>query len=186
MPAKLATHNDPMTALDDFCSGPLAPAEAVRGVVALSPDRMPQPYRRLLVHHGHMTETLRSHHGREVALKVLAARQDGDSYQRRIILTLADSDRVVEIGLVRIHLQFTDEDVRRRILARQTPLGDILIRANVLRRIEPRWYYRFDGACPLLADFDRRITDAYGRLGTIYCNRQPAIELLEIVSDGDA
>jgi len=85
---------------------------------------------------------------------------------------------------VRIDLGYTSDSVRAAILDRKMPLGDVLIRANVLRRIEPKWYYRFAEDCPLLADFgEAQPQSAYGRLGTIYCDEQPAIELLEIVYD---
>lgn len=131
-----------------------------------------------------MTLRLREHFGQDVDLHVLSSSQDGDIYQRRITLTLDGTARVVEVGLVRIDLGYTSDSVRAAILDRKMPLGDVLIRANVLRRIEPKWYYRFAEDCPLLADFgEAQPQSAYGRLGTIYCDEQPAIELLEIVYD---
>lgn len=131
-----------------------------------------------------MTLRLREHFGGDVRLHVISSDLDGDFYQRLITLTSVATGRVVEVGLVRIDLGYTSEPVRSAIQERNTPLGDVLIQANVLRRIEPKWYYRFTGGCPLLADFgEARPQTAYGRLGTIYCDEQPAIELLEIVYD---
>lgn len=107
----------------------------------------------------------------------------GDLYCRRIVLTLSGADRVVEFGVVRIDLAFTSPAVRERIIERKTPLGDILIGHEVLRRIEPRWYLKVEGSCPLLTGANT-LGDgaAFGRVGTIYCHGAPAIELLEIVT----
>jgi hypothetical protein len=53
----------------------------------------------------------------------------------------------------------------------------------VLRRIKPRWFMRFPGGGPLLTFFgDTTGRPMYGRIGTIYCNEEPAIDLLEIVT----
>jgi hypothetical protein len=113
---------------------------------------------------------------------VREAQLDGEAYRRRIVLRLADGGRIVEVGFVRIRLGYASKNVRERILERRTPLGDILIQADVLRRIEPRWFFEIDQHSPLLKDFDDpSLLRAFGRLGTIFCEDQPAIELLEIV-----
>jgi hypothetical protein len=95
---------------------------------------------------------------------------------------MAASSRV---GLVRIDLSFYDRcRTGGNFWIRKLPLGDVLIQANVLRRIEPKWYYRFAGDSPVHAGFgEPKPKAAYGRLGTIYCDERPAIELLEIVYD---
>jgi hypothetical protein len=73
--------------------------------------------------------------------------------------------------------------VRAEILAKRSPLGEILIRHNVHRRIKPRWFMRFPARGPMLTFFgDAGDRPLYGRIGTIYCNEKPAIELLEIVT----
>ncbi|HKQ48172.1 MAG TPA: hypothetical protein VJZ71_08900 [Phycisphaerae bacterium] len=176
--------DDPRQALTTFCRA-LMGRDALGGYFEpIAPDRLPDAYRRLLAHDQHMTLRLREHFGQDVVLRVLASQVDGDLYQRRIVLSLAESERIVEVGLVRIDLGYTSGAVRAAIQEKRTPLGDVLIQANVLRRIEPKWYYRFDTGCPLLADFGAaRPPKAYGRLGVIYCDEQPAIELLEIVYD---
>ena len=73
--------------------------------------------------------------------------------------------------------------VRKEILAKESPLGEILIRHNVHRRIKPRWFMRFPARGPILSFFgDAGGLDLYGRIGTIYCDEKPAIDLLEIVT----
>lgn len=129
-----------------------------------------------------MTTTLAAYHAVKVAVQVLDEHIDGDTYERKIILTPSGSSHVIEVGVVRINLGYTSREVRAEILRRAAPLGDILIRHNVLRRIEPRWYLRFDPHGPIPAAFDRQLSGpVYGRLGTIYCDDAPAIELLEVV-----
>jgi hypothetical protein len=80
-----------------------------------------------------------------------------------------------------------DAEVRDEILRKQMPLGAILIKHDVLRRIKPRWFIRCPATGPLMRLFGRPSTpeDAYGRIGTIYCNDEPAIELIEIVTNVD-
>ncbi len=184
MPIKLNALDDPRQALTTFCAEMLGLDALGKQFAPVLPAALPDVYRRLLVHDQHMTLRLRDHFAGEVELRVLSSEKDGDYYQRRITLSAGSADRIVEVGIVRIDLGFTSDAVRAAILERRTPLGDVLIQANVLRRIEPKWYYRFSDGCRLLADFgDARPREAYGRLGTIYCDEQPAIELLEIVYD---
>ena len=89
---------------------------------------------------------------------------------------------MVQFGLVRIWLRFCSPPVRAAILAGNTPLGRILIEHNVLRRIAPIGFLR---VCRRAEKWfgpvaGRHIT--YGRLGVIYFDEQPAIEVLEIVA----
>lgn len=184
MQTRLHAYGDPREALADFCAEFQLSGGVADHAEQVSVEAMPPVYRNLLVHNEHMTERLRGFWGRDIHLSVLRHREEGDVYQRHILLQLAVTGRVVEVGLARIDLSYTSDAVREKIIERRTPLGDVLISANVLRRIEPRWYFRFGGACPLLADFrDPELSKAYGRLGTIFCDDAPAIELLEIVTD---
>src|SRR6266550_492182 len=53
----------------------------------------------------------------------------------------------------------------------------------VLRKVQPRWYLKFPANAPLLAAAGAVFPHTtYGRIGTIFCNHEPAIEVLEIVS----
>jgi len=147
-------------------------------------EAMPDSFRRLLVHRAHMTTTLRAYHGAAVELGVLADRLDGDVYRRKIVLTLSSTQRVVEFGIVRIDLRFAPSAVRDSILEGRRPLGEVLIENAVMRSIEPRSYLRFPTPCAMLADAGFPPADAFfGRIGTISCNGERAIELLEVVAD---
>src|SRR5690349_3947389 len=78
----------------------------LKGYEGVPAQEVPPPYDRLVVHEHHMTVTVEAHHGAPVDVRILQRRHDGDSYARRIVLTLHGSDRVVLFGIVRIRLRF--------------------------------------------------------------------------------
>lgn len=156
----------------------------------ISKEELPEPYQSLLAHNHHMTVTLESRHDSAVELVVLDEHVDETFYARRLLLRTpvarngaAAGGQVVMAGMMRIQLNYCEPPVREAILARQTPLGRILIKNEVLRWIEPEGYLR------LRLDADGRrlfgaptATVTYGRLATIFCNGEPAVELLEVIA----
>jgi chorismate-pyruvate lyase len=161
----------------------LPPADFLESATPVPPGQVPEPYHSLLVHEHHMTVTVEKHHGGLVDVRVLDSRLDGDSYTRKILLALRGSGKIVQFGLVRIHLQYCSAEVRAEILSRRTPLGRILIQHNVLRRIEPTGFLRVVPGPAMMKWFDlSQPTPTYGRLAFIHCDGKPAIELLEIVT----
>ena len=176
------------SALLDLCRPFTAgePGPFVPECVVVQPDQIPFPEDQLLVHHGHMTEVLEKHHGVAVDVHVLEEHlgDGGDVYTRKISLTPKNNpSKVVEWGIVRMDFRYMSPEVRAEILSKQMPLGAVLIKHNVLRRIKPRWFLRFPEAGPVLRLFGRPAQPgpAYGRVGTIYFDGEPAIEVLEIV-----
>jgi hypothetical protein len=167
-------------ALMDLCE-PFVPGDFRPECVVVHPDGIPHPADALLVHHEHMTIVLQKHHGRPVNVHVLEEHLAGDTYTRKISLTPVGSDKVVEWGIVRLNFQYMSPEVRDEILAKKMPLGAILIKHNVHRRIKPRYFLRFPQNGQVLGLFSEKQPEpAYGRLGTIFCDNQPCIELLEI------
>jgi hypothetical protein len=159
------------------------PAEDVGAFEEVPADEVPPPYHRLLVHEHHMTVTVEAHHGGLVDVKILQVHKDKEAYARKILLALQGTGRVVQFGIMRVHLQYCSAKVRQEILAGKTPLGRILIENNVLRRIEPTAFLRVTPGPGMMAWFglkEPRIT--YGRLALIHCDGRPAVELLEIVA----
>ncbi|MCO6437775.1 MAG: hypothetical protein J5J06_11855 [Phycisphaerae bacterium] len=157
--------------------------KAVTHCTALDAAEVPEPFRTLLVHEEHMTAVLQQHCGQRVTLRILRQTGEDEEYRREILLILPDGRTAVEYGLVRMDLRVFDPRAREEVLSGRTPLGDILIMHDVLRKVVPQWYLRFSGEAPLLRYFGPpRPAEAYGRIGTIYVEQQPAIELLEIVS----
>ena len=183
MQPRLVDYHRVEDALADLCSG-LCPSDAVcHSCEPVSASEMPAPFSELLVHNDHMTARLRAYHGRPVELRVLDEVHEDPLYRRTIVLTLNGTDRVVEFAVVRIDFRFTPPDARDEILNHRMPLGDVLTRSNALRRIDPRWYVKLSARCPIFADFcDATLEQVYGRIGTIYCDGNPAVELLEVVT----
>jgi hypothetical protein len=151
--------------------------------VVVQPNEIPHPTDELLVHHEHMTEVLHRRYRKPVAVHVLDEHLQGDVYTRKVSLTPIGAVEVVEWGIARLDLRYMSDAVRAEILAKRSPLGEILIRHDVHRRIKPRWFMRFPARGPMLTFFgDPGSKPLYGRIGTIYCDEKPAIELLEIVT----
>jgi chorismate-pyruvate lyase len=144
---------------------------------------MPPVYQRLLAHNHHMTVTVELRHGSLVDVHVLATKQQGHHYARKILLTRRLDGRVVQFGIVRIDFGFLGDDVRREIESQSTPLGRILIEHNVLREVELFKLWQVVPSEDLCQLFNIAATSlTYGRTALIHCNGQPAIELLEIVT----
>jgi len=178
---KQLDHSNPQEALADLCEGFFEDRSWISSCEAIEAEDIPQPARDLLVHHKHMTATLKAYHGQDVELHVLADRLEGDQYTRKILLTLPGRGDVVEFGIAKLDLRFTDENVRRAILGRVAPLGAILIGHRVLTKVTPKWYLRFPADCSVMTFFGQPPVEAYGRLATIHCNGDAAVELLEVV-----
>jgi chorismate-pyruvate lyase len=143
---------------------------------------IPEPYRPLLAHSGHMTEALERHHGGALSVRPYRIRREGDIYGRRIDLFAAGVDGPVMTGIMIFNLALVAAKVRDEIVGAQSPLGEILIRHRILRRVAPDAFLEFDRADPLVARFGSSVSrPAYGRLATIDCDQRPAVDLLEIV-----
>ena len=141
----------------------------------------PEPYKAMLVHDHHMTLTMEAYHQTSVDVLVLSSHLNGDEYARKIQLLKQGTETVVMFGIIRFHLQYVTEAVRDEILAGQTPLGRILINHNVLRHIDLGAILEITAGPALSRYLPMKVGDVtYGRLATIFCNRQPALDLLEI------
>jgi hypothetical protein len=159
------------------------PADDMPEYEPVAADEVPSPYHQLLVHEHHMTVTVEEHHGSLVDVRILARRQDNDSYARKILLALQSTGRVVQFGIMRVHLRHCSAAVRAEIVAGRTPLGRILIEHDVLRRIEPTGFLRVLPGRALREWFGlKEPKRTYGRLAFIHCDGVPAVELLEIVA----
>lgn len=141
----------------------------------------PEPYKTLLVHDEHMTVTMEKYCDTPVEVRILEWKLEEDVYSRKIVLVKRGTDRVVQFGIVRFNLQYVTQPVRDEILKGETPLGRVLIDHNVLRHIDVGALLKIELG-PALAEHLNSTTGAvtYGRLATIFCNKQPAVDLLEV------
>src|SRR5215203_3444224 len=93
----LAECNTAYEAMVELATGLIGFSPALINFTEVQPEEMPQPARQLLVHTRHMTRTLAGFYGAPMDLHVLESRYDGqDLYQRKIMLTVQETDRVVE------------------------------------------------------------------------------------------
>lgn len=149
----------------------------------VSAAAIPQPYRRLLAHNKHMTETVEQFHGSKVDVQVLATRRDNGFYSRKILLKRQSDGQVVQFGIPRLNMAYLDEEVRREIESETKPLGRVLIDHNVLREVQFAALWKVQPGPDLCRMFGMPVPQTvYGRTALIYCNGEPAIELLEIVT----
>jgi chorismate-pyruvate lyase len=147
------------------------------------PRQMPQVYRELLAHHSHMTVTVERFHESPVDVRVLARHRTGQHYSRKILLTRQSDGRVVQFGIVRLDFETVSQAVREEIEREQTPLGRVLIEHGVLREVELKQLYRIACGPELAADFGLPLdSEVFGRTALIYCDGEPCVELLEIVT----
>ena len=147
---------------------------------------VPAPYDSLLNHNKHMTVTVESFYDEKVTVHVHRTRRNGDWYSREITLATENSGKIVQYGIVRLNVPSLDPTVWGRIESQEVPLGRVLIEHNVLREVQLCELWRVQ-AGPSLSDLlhIQRGDTVYGRTALIYCDGEPAIELLEIVSPAE-
>lgn len=155
--------------------------QLVQSVEHLPGALAPEPYRQMLVHDNHMTVTMEEHYGSPVEVRVIDQVDRDGLYCRKIVLLKAGTSQVVQFGIVRFNFHYVTPEVRDEIVAGSTPLGRVLINHNVLRHIDLGAILKItvgDELAELLQMESGGVT--YGRLATIFCNRHPAVDLLEI------
>jgi chorismate-pyruvate lyase len=146
-------------------------------------EDIPRDYQTLLAHEHHMTVTVEQFHNSPVNVLVLDTVTIGNHYARKILLTRQVDGGVVQFGIMRVNFDYLDDEVRREIEGQTTPLGRILIEHNVHRDIHLRSLWQVEPGADLQRLFGLRSPQrTYGRTAMIYCNDEPAIELLEIVT----
>jgi len=144
---------------------------------------MSPTYRDLLDHHSHMTIAVESFCGSKVDVTVFRAIKDSHWYGREISLVSKASGKTVQYGIVRLRPQLLQSDVWQEIEAGQTPLGQVLIDHNVFRQVERVALWKVVAGEALAARLQMPPGEVtYGRTARIFCDGEPAIELLEIVA----
>ena len=144
---------------------------------------LPSQFKSLLAHDDHMTVTVEAWYNSLVDVQVLEENCQGDLYARRIILALQRDGTPVQYGIMRINLAGLPEIVRMEIESQALPLGRIMIRHHLMREVELLDLWRI-AAGPELKKNLKLSPGAvcFGRTARILVDRQPAVELLEIVT----
>lgn len=148
-----------------------------------SVQEVPAPYDALLDHHAHMTVTVESHYAEKVSVVVHRCKRTDAWYSREITLVTEHTGRIVQYGIVRLDTQALDDHVWKQIESQETPLGRVLIDHNVLREVQLCGLWEIQAGASLAELMNLGLgSQVYGRTALIYCDRKPAIELLEIVA----
>ncbi len=146
------------------------------------PEKLPEPYDRLLAHEHHMTVTVEAFHRDVVDVQVLERQTTSTHYAREILLVRRGDGRVVQYGIMRIRRAAVSPEVWEQIAAEGTPLGHVLISHGVLREVHLRRLWEVQLGPRLREVFGEDAQTIYGRTAMIDLDGEPAIELLEIVS----
>lgn len=144
---------------------------------------LPDQFKALLAHDDHMTVTVEAWHNSLVEVQVLEEHREADFYSRRIVLALQRNGKPVQYGIMRINLSGLPQIVRLEIESQALPLGRIMIRHHLMRQVELLGLWRI-AAGPELRKHLRldRGAVCFGRTARILVDKQPAVELLEIVT----
>jgi chorismate-pyruvate lyase len=163
-----------------------AAPEEMGGCEEVTGDSLPDSYRTLLDHNAHMTVTVEAFHKSLIDVEVLAVNKDDGQYSRKILLKRQVDGKVVQFGIVRLQFDYLSDEVRDEIISQKIPLGRVLIQHNVLREVQLVSLWKIEPGAEILQLFNKQPGDiVYGRTALIYCNGEPAVELLEIVSVDD-
>lgn len=151
------------------------------GFTPITPELLPEDYRTLLAHTGHMTVTLEAFHSSLVDVRVLQERSSEDAYAREIVLARQSDGVALQYGLVRLWEASLPEDVRVEIRRRDTPLGRVLIRHGLLREVELLSLWRITPGPVLQQRLPTGGGEVFGRTAQILVDHRPTIQLLEII-----
>ena len=150
-------------------------------------ETAPAAFASLLDHDHHMTVTVERHWSSAVNVVVHRHQTVDGWYEREITLVTQTENRTVQYGIVRLDIHALRPEVWQRIASRKIPLGRVLIEHNVLREVQLERLWKVRCGPKLQSMLELRTDDAvvYGRTALIWCNHQPAIELLEVVRTAD-
>ena len=101
-------------------------------------EDMPEPYHKLLVHHGDMTSRLESHHDGAIILEVLHREETPNAYRREVVLHRERDGLPVEYGAIEIDLDAFEPELRAAILEERLPLGGLLNHYQINYRSQPK------------------------------------------------
>tara|TARA_B100001123_G_scaffold446852_1_gene602541 strand:+ start:6690 stop:7307 length:618 start_codon:yes stop_codon:yes gene_type:complete len=151
-------------------------------VKVVSPNKIPLPYRSLLVHDNDMTLTLEKHYGGHIVLRPLSTFWTGKSYFRRVLLVQKESGQPVEMGAIRIRLDAFNKHLKEQILGNQIPLGHILRDGRFDYVSRPKAFLAITPNQEMMGVFWMRKTNTlYGRRTEIVRNNTKIGDIVEVL-----
>ena len=147
---------------------------------------VPEPYRRLLVHHQHMTGMMERFYQSSVDVRVLARRIDGSVYSPKIILATQDTGAVVQFAFMQLQLDAVSAAVRSEILSEQIPLGRVLLNHGLRCDIELTSVLKvtIGEALSKLLNVPAGVV-TYGRVAQILSDGKPICAVIEVLTPID-
>jgi hypothetical protein len=148
----------------------------------IAPQRIPLPYRSLLVHEHDMTLTLEAHFGGRIILRALSTFREGPSYFRRVLLVQEYSARPVEMGAIRIDLEAFKPRIRGQILRNVVPLGRVLRDGGVGYKSRPQVFLTVKPNSEMMGVFwMREPRTLYGRQTEMTLDGRKIGDIVEIL-----
>jgi len=146
-------------------------------------ERVPEPYKTLLVHSNDMTPTLEGFHKSEIHLEILSRERRGDFYFREVVLRLNHSEQAVEFGAIKIYVARFPEEAQDLILQEHVPLGHVLKECGVRHRTEAKAFLRVESDALINQAFGLdKPAELFGRKAVISnLQGRPLSEIVEIL-----
>lgn len=134
----------------------------------VTPDRVPEPYRGLLVHKNDMTPTLETACGGRLHLRVIRCTVSEGLMSRLVVLEMDGSRKPVEVGAIRIHLDRLPESAWTPVLALHDPFGAILRDHRIEHTSQPGAYFEITPDALIAGALGTNgVKKLYGRRNTI-------------------
>lgn len=149
---------------------------------------VPEPYQRLLVHHGDMTSRLEAFWNGKIVLEVLHREHTPQAYRREVVLHIESTDLPVEYGAIEIDLGAFDGELRRLILEQHLPLGGLLNRFGIRYRSEPKGFIKL-GADAMMRRLFRspETQEFYGRCNVLLDDNDRVLaRIVEVLRPAEA
>jgi chorismate-pyruvate lyase len=149
---------------------------------------VPEPYHRLLVHHGDMTSRLEKFWNGQIVLELLHCEHSAAAYRREVVLHIEATDLPVEYGAIEIDLSAFDGELRQLILEHHLPLGGLLNRFGIRYRSEPKGFIKLGADSVMQRVF--RVPEArefYGRCNVLLGDNDRVLaRIVEVLRPADA
>ena len=132
-----------------------------------------------------MTSTLESYYNEKIQIEALNVVEDQMTYSREVILQLAQSNRPVEYGAIKINLDDIPCYAKKLILKNKDPLGRILNDQRILFESHPSVYFYILPNANIYRKLNTSSGKAlYGRRNILtYPNGKIIAEIVEILPE---
>ena len=150
-------------------------------------EALPQPFRELLVHQGHMTAKVEAYYGERLGVRVIDFTNENGLYTRISSLYRLGRAESIQFNVAQVALRHFDEVSVAEILRGERPLGRILADYITHRQVQARNYLRVVPSDAMMTCFGvESMKSTYGRLATISCSGNAAVWVLEVMSPWQA